>query len=93
MIRDFSQQYEIDYKETFALTLYFNSLCMLLTIAAHKDLHIHQINVNSAYLADELKDKIYMKSSEDLSYIENRLKRMICCLIKGLYSLKQSERV
>ena len=41
MIRDFSQQYEIDYKEIFALTLHFDSLCMLLTIAAHKDLHIH----------------------------------------------------
>ena len=41
MIRDFSQQYKIDYKEIFALILHFDSLCMLLTIAAHEDLHIH----------------------------------------------------
>ena len=41
MIRGFSQQYEIDYEEIFALTLHFDLLCMLLTIAAHKDLHIH----------------------------------------------------
>ena len=41
VIRGFSQQYEIDYKETFAFTLYFDSLCMLLIIAAHKDLHIY----------------------------------------------------
>ena len=93
MIRDFSQQYKIDYEETFALTLHFDSLCMLLTIAAHKDLHIHQMNIISAYLADELKDEIYIKSSEGLSYIEDRLKRMICHLIKSLYSLKQSETV
>ena len=93
MIRGFSQWYEIDYKEIFALTLHFDSLCMLLTIAAHKDLHIHQMNVVSAYLADELKDEIYMKPLKDLSYIKDRLKRMVCCLIKSLYSLKQSERV
>ena len=93
MVRGFSQQYEIDYKEIFASTLCFNSLHMLLTIAAHKDLHIHQMNVISAYLAGKLKDKIYIKPLKDLSYIENRSKRMICCLIKSLYSLKQSERV
>ena len=93
MIRDFSQQYKIDYEEIFAFTLHFDSLCMLLTIAAHKDLHIHQMNVVSAYLAGELKDKIYMKPSEDLSYIDNRMKRMTCCLIKSLYSLKQFRRV
>ena len=93
MIRGFSQQYKIDYEEIFALTLHFNSLCMLLIIAAHKDLHIHQMNIISAYLTGELKDKIYMKSSEDLSYIDDETKRMICCLIKGLYDLKQSEKV
>ena len=41
VIRGFSQHYEIDYKETFASTLHFDSLCMLLAIAAHEDLHIH----------------------------------------------------
>ena len=93
MIRDFSQQYEIDYEEIFASTLYFDSLHMLLTIAAHKDLHIHQMNVVSAYLVSELKDKIYMKPLKSLPYIENEMRRMICCLIKRLYSLKQSKRV
>ena len=93
MIRGFSQHHEIDYKETFALTLHFNSLCMLLIIAAHKDLQIHQMNIVSAYLTGELKNKIYMKLLEGLSYIKKETKRMICHLVKRLYGLKQSERV
>ena len=53
------------------------------------------MNIVSAYLADELKDKIYMKISEGLSYTENENKsnRKTCQLIKSLYSLKQSEKV
>ena len=66
---------------------------MLLTIAAHKDLHIHQINIVSAYLAGELEDKIYMEPLKSLPYIEKGMKRMVCHLVKGLYGLKQSERV
>ena len=93
MIREFSQHHKIDYKETFASTLCFDLLCMLLIIAAHKDLQIHQINVVSAYLTGELKDKIYMKPSEGLSYIKKETKRMVCHLVKELYGLKQSERV
>ena len=95
MIRGFSQCYEIDYEETFASTLHFDSLHMLLAIAAHKDLHIHQMNIVSAYLVSELKDKIYMKILKGLPYTENenRLNRKACQLIKSLYSLKQSERV
>ena len=93
MVREFSQHYKIDYEETFTSTLCFDSLCMLLTIAAHEELHIHQINIVSAHLAGELKDEIYMKPSEELLYTENRLKRMICCLIKSLYNLKQFRKV
>ena len=50
------------------------------------------MNVVSAYLVSELEEKIYMKPSKDLSYTE-KSKRMTCCLVKGLYSLKQSEKV
>ena len=51
------------------------------------------MNVISAYLAGELKDETYMKPLKGLSYIDDRTKRMICCLIKSLYSLKQFRRV
>lgn len=62
---------------------------MLLAIAAYNDWHIHQMNVVSAYLTGKLKEEIYMKPSEGLIY--DRSKKMTCCLVKGLYDLKQSE--
>ena len=89
--RGFSQQYGIDYEETFAPTLRFDSLRMLLAIAAHDDLHIHQMDVVSAYLAGKLEEEIYMEPPEGLPY--DTTKRMACRLIKGLYGLKQSGRV
>ena len=91
--RGFSQQYGIDYEETFAPTLHFNSLCMLLAIAAYKDWHIHQMDVVSAYLAGELEEEIYMEPPECLPYDQSYSKRIVCRLIKGLYGLKQSGRV
>ena len=89
--REFSQQYEIDYEETFTSTLHFKSLRLLFSIAAIDDLHIHQMDVVSAYLAGHLKEEIYMKISESLSLNTLRaLSRHVCRLIKDLYRLKQS---
>ena len=86
--RGFSQQYGIDYKETFSPTLQFDSLRMLLAIAAHEDLHIHQMDIVSAYFTGELKEEIYMQPPESLPY--SGLGKMACRLVKGLYGLKQS---
>ena len=91
--RGFSQQYGIDYEETFAPTLRFDSLRMLLAIAAYEDWHIHQMDVVSAYLAGELEEEIYMEPPEGLPYDQSNLKRIVCRLVKGLYGLKQSGRV
>ena len=89
--RGFSQQYGIGYEETFAPTLRFGSLRMLLAIAAYDDLHTYQMVVVSAYLAGELEEEIYTEPPEGLPY--DRSKRMACRLIKSLYGLKQSGRV
>ena len=94
MTREFFQQYEIDYEEIFISTLHFKSLRLLFSIAAIDNLHIHQMNIVSAYLAGHLKEKIYMKISENLSLNSLRASsRCVCRLIKDLYELKQSGQV
>jgi hypothetical protein len=87
--RGFTQQYGIDYYETFAPVVRMESLRILLAIAANEDLEIHQMDVITAYLAGELEEEIYMKPPAGLPSSG----RKVCRLRKGLYGLKQSARV
>jgi Reverse transcriptase (RNA-dependent DNA polymerase) len=65
------------------------SLRILLTIAAHEDLEVHQIDVVTVYLAGELEEEIYIAPPQGLTGTEGK----VCRLRKGLYGLKQSARV
>ena len=60
------------------------SLRILLTIAAHEDLEVHQMDVVTAYLAGELEEEIYMAPPQGLPGTAGK----VCRLKKGLYGLK-----
>jgi hypothetical protein len=87
--RGFSQQYGVDYDETFAPVVRMETLRILLAIAAAEDLEIHQMDVITAYLAGELEEEIYMTTPPGVPGTEG----LVCRLLKGLYGLKQSARV
>jgi hypothetical protein len=87
--KGFSQQYGVDYDETFAPVVRMESLCILLAIVAAEDLEIHQMDVVTAYLAGELEEEIYMALPHGLRGTESK----VCRVRKGLYGLKQSARV
>jgi hypothetical protein len=55
------QQYGLNYSETFAPTTNMTTIHTVLTIAAHCDWEIHQVDIKSAYLNAALKDTIYMR--------------------------------
>ena len=75
--------------ETFALTLEFNTLQLLLALVATEDLQIHQIDVASAYLAGEIdEEELQMRLLEGL-----QAKEKVYRLNKGIYSLKQLGRI
>ena len=63
--RGFSQQYGVDYEETFAPVVRMERLHILLATAAVEDLKIHQMEVVTAYLAGELEEEIYMALPQD----------------------------
>ena len=88
--RGFSQIYDIDYLNTYAPVVKLASIRILLAIAAIFDLEIHQMDVVTAFLAGELKEKIYIEQSEGYEIND---KDMVCRLIKSLYGLKQAPRV
>ena len=86
MTRDFSQVYSVDFEGTFALTFWFDTLCLFLAIVALKDLECHMIDVNNAFTESILKEDIYMAP---LSEVDISLSKVFWVL-QSLYGLKQA---
>lgn len=89
--RGFTQVEDIDFHETFAPTLRFESLRMLIAFAMMYGLLIHQLDVDDAYLNSVLDEEIYMVLP--LGYPSTNTKGKALRLLKGLYGLKQSARI
>ncbi|GBP85343.1 Retrovirus-related Pol polyprotein from transposon TNT 1-94, partial [Eumeta japonica] len=66
----------------------YDSIRLLLSIAAEKRMTIMQFDIKTAFLYGKLEEEIYMKPPEGLD-VENS---MACKLIKSLYGLKQAPR-
>ena len=65
MTRRFNQIYEIDYLDIYASMIKFAFIRILLAIATIYELKIHQMNVVTAFLAEDLKKEIFMKQLEE----------------------------
>ena len=92
----FSQIYRVDYQEMFAPTVCRESLRMFLAMVALYNMELHQMNVKAAYLSGELEcegENIYMRIPEGVTVQEQPGVKMICQIVKGLYSLKQSAQL
>ena len=86
MIRDFFQIHEVDYKNTFASIIKFDTLRVFLAIATMKDLKLHQVDVNNAFTESFLKEIIYMFSSFEVKVKSDCVLRVL----QSLYNLKQA---
>jgi hypothetical protein len=62
---------------------------ILLALAAHYNLEVHQMDVKSAFLYGELDEEIYLNLPD--GFQDNG--DMVCRLLKSLYGLKQAPRV
>jgi hypothetical protein len=60
----------------------------ILTIAAHHDWEIHQVDIKSAYLNAALKDTIYMQAPP--GYLKTEDFGKVLLLLRSLYGLKQA---
>ena len=84
--RDFSQIFEVDYMNTFASTVKFDTLRLFLIFVALKDLHCHQMNINNAFIEFLLNEIIYMNSSFDINLISEQA----LLIRRSFYELKQT---
>ena len=59
-----------------------------MTLVTHFDLKLHQIDVNIAFLNEEIDETIYMEHPKN--FVIGDSKSIVCKLKKSLYGLKQS---
>ena len=64
MAKEYTQKEGIDYEETFSPIAMLKSIKILLSITAHYDYEIWQMNVKTAFLNGNLEEEIYMIQPE-----------------------------
>jgi hypothetical protein len=87
--KGYTQIHGVDFEETFAPVVKFPSMRVLLSIAASRDMELHQMDVKCAFLNGVLDEEIYMRPPEGYQVPDN----LVCRLKKAIYGLKQSPRV
>ena len=89
----YSQIPDIDYGETFSPTARMSSVRILAQLAVQYDLHVHQMDVKSAYLNAPIDCEIYMEQPQGFQKTGPNGGKLVCKLQKSLYGLKQSGRM
>ena len=78
----------MDYSETFAPVMKYQSLRTILPLACEENMHVHQMDVKTAFLNGELEEEVYMEQPDFL--VEKKSKDKVWKLKKALYGLKQA---
>ena len=86
----YTQEFGVDYDEVYAPVAHYKSIRTVLSIANALNLHLHQMDVKTAFLNGPLDTNIYMK--QPTGYINPEFPDFVCKLKKSLYGLKQAAR-
>jgi hypothetical protein len=86
----FSQKYGEDYDETFSLVAKMTSVRVVISLVAHHEWKLWQLDVKNAFLYGEIDKDIYME--QPYGYISQAHPEHVCKLKKALYGLKQAPR-
>jgi hypothetical protein len=88
--RGFEQTDGVNFLDTFAPVVRWETIHTLNAIAVHLGWPIHQLDVLTAFLNGILKEDVYMV--QPTSFIQLGTEHLVCKLHKALYGLKQSPR-
>lgn len=93
--RRFMQEQGIDNNGTCAPVVRYDTIRVLLAMAAQHELEMIQFDVETAFLHADLKEEVYFEIPEGLlieKRSENKSNKLVCVLNKPLYGLKQAPR-
>jgi hypothetical protein len=88
--KGFHQQAGLDYDETFSLVIKPTTVRIILTLAAHFDWPLRQLNISNAFLHGYLKEDVFMAQPQ--GFVDHSKPDYVCKLHKSLYGLKQAPR-
>ena len=86
--KGFKQLEGLEYHETFAPTCKPETLRLILALAPQRGVHLHQMDVKSAYLHSTIEEEVYLEQPEGFQEGRNK----VCRLNKSIYGLKQAAR-
>ena len=86
--KGFTQEYVIDYEETFALVACIPYVRALLAVIAASKWDLFQMDVKNAFLNEDLSEEVYMQPPPSFLVESNK----VCHLRCALYGFKQASR-
>ena len=86
----FKQRYVIDYEDTFSPVVKAATVRTVLSIMVSNGWHLHQLDVQSAFLHGILEEDVYMRQPP--GYEKQSMPDYVCKLDKALYDIKQAPR-
>ena len=66
--------------------MHFKSVRSVVALAVHENMKLHQMDVKTAFLNGELKEKVFMKQPE--GFVKEGKENLVCGLKKSIYGLK-----
>jgi len=76
----------LDFNETFAPVAKFTTIRCILAMTAANGWELHQMDVKTAFLNDDLDEEVYMEQPE--GYVDPTYPDKVCRLLQALYGLK-----
>ena len=88
--KGYTQEFRIDFEESYALVARMEAIGILLAYACHKRIKLFQMDVKSTFLNGLIKEEVYVE--QPLGFEDSKCLDHVFRLHKALYGLKQTPR-